>query len=205
MAAGVLALLLVGLVVRENMARDQGTEVRLALAGYDPRSLLQGHYVQFRMQETFPGRACPPGVREGYRSGKPVWVALRRDGDHHRAAGAGLTRAEAARLGEVTVQGRVSCYPGAGSIAEQAALAAAARGAGVPVREAAPTVTVDVDLGVDRIHLDQKGAEAVQGDLQRAAGGGGPPGYAVLSIGPDGKARVKGLIVGKRRVDLDWW
>ncbi|MBX3483289.1 GDYXXLXY domain-containing protein, partial [Phenylobacterium sp.] len=94
-AAGVLALLLVGVVVRENMARDRGQEVRLALAGYDPRSLLQGHYVQFRLQETLSGRACPPGVQEGYRRGRPVWIALRREGEHHRTAGAGPTRAVA--------------------------------------------------------------------------------------------------------------
>ncbi|MBX3486165.1 hypothetical protein, partial [Phenylobacterium sp.] len=111
----------------------------------------------------------------------------------------------AARLGEVTVLGRVSCYPGVGSIAERAALAAAARAAGGPVPEAAPSVTVDLDLGVDRIHLDQKGAEAVEADLRRVRPGSEPPGYAVLSIGRDGKARVKGLIVGKRRVDLAWW
>jgi len=65
--------------------------------------------------------------------------------------------------------------------------------------------SISLDLGVDRIHLDQAGAEALEAELRRVRPGGEPPGYAVLSIGRDGRARVKGLIVGKRRVDLDWF
>ncbi len=60
-AAAVLALGLVGLVVREGAARDQGREVVVDITGYDPRELLTGHYVQFQFRSEFPtGTPCPP-------------------------------------------------------------------------------------------------------------------------------------------------
>lgn len=180
-AAGVATLALVGLVIRENVARAQGEEVKLALAGYDPRSLLQGHFVQFQLRDTQAGGRCPPEPA-GPAAPRPSWIALRRDGDHNSAVGAARTRAEAERMGGTVVRGRLVCVP-----------------------DEQDSVTVALDLGVDRIHLDQEQAEAIQADLQRVQPGEGPPGYAVLSIGRDGKARVKGLIVGKRRVDLNWF
>lgn len=194
-AAVVLVLALVALVVRENLAREQGTEVRLALAGYDPRSLLQGHYVQFRLRdEVANAAACPRGA-DGITTRPKTWVALTREGDHHKAAGAARSRAEAVRLGEIVVRGTLTCLGAATTTSLP----------GRPDVTTPMTFSADLDLGVDRIHLDQKQAEAAQADLQRAVPGGGPPGYAVLSIGRDGKARVKGVIVGKRRIDLDWF
>lgn len=193
-AAAVLTLLLVGVVARENFARDQGQEVRLALAGYDPRSLLQGHYVQFQLREDFPKETpCPPGATDLVGLDREGWIALKRTGDHHAPAGAARTRGEALKLGDVAARGWLDCARGSTLVL------------GAPDVSSPEVEMVTLHLGVDRIHLDQKSAEALQADLQRAVPGGAPPGYAVLSIGRDGKARVKGVIVGKRRIDLTWF
>ncbi|MBL8771951.1 MAG: GDYXXLXY domain-containing protein, partial [Phenylobacterium sp.] len=181
-AAGVLALALVGLVARETIAREQGTEVRLALAGYDPRSLLQGHYVRFNLTHRFPpGSKCPPGSAPEAGPAED-WVALRREGDHHAPAGAAKTRAEALKLGEVAVRGRIDCF--ADSVTEVSRILRPGE-APVPDGPAAPPepLMVGLDLGVDRIHLEQEEAEAIEAELLRARPEGGPPGYAVLSIG----------------------
>lgn len=194
-AAAVLALGLVGMVARENMARDAGQEVRLALAGYDPRSLLQGHYVQFNLTSTYPaGTKCPPGA-DGITMEPNGWVALRPEGDHHGPAGAAKTRAEALRLGGIVARGTLTCL----------SVTTAVMIPGRPDVTTPEVLGVSLDLGVDRIHLDQAAAEQLEAELRRVRPGGEPPGYAVLSVGRDGRARVKGLIVGKRRVDLDWF
>lgn len=181
-AAVVLVLVLTGLVVREGVARAQGQEVVLEISGYDPRSLLTGHYVQFQIQSDLAvGTTCPPG------SGVPVqrpttWVALRRQGDHHAATGVAPSRDAALKLGEMAVRGDVDCQTG-------------------PTEDSSRVV---MNLGVDRLHIDQRQAEAVQKTLQ--IGRGDPAtARAIVSVGRDGKARLKGLMVGGKRFDLDWF
>lgn len=191
-AAGLLALALVALVVREGMARAEGQEVVLAISGFDPRALLTGHYVQFRItQEIAAGAPCPPGSAESEAPG--AWVALRRAGSHHAASGAAASRASALRLGEIAVMGALSCPPAPDPV--------------VPDSSAEANLgprSIDLDLGVDRLHVDQTRAQAIEAALRdpRAAGG---PAYAVLSVGRDGRARLKGLIVAGKRTNLDWF
>lgn len=189
-AVVLLALALVGLVVREGMARAGGREVRLAITGYDPRSLLTGHYVQFRLVDTVPAEQACRQVGQRMEPLRAGWFAVRRDGAAHRIVASTATRQAALRQGEIAVSGAAECYgvtwtrPGG--------------------REAMSPVTVSLDIGVDRIHLDQKEAEALEKILQ-GRDGPAPPSWAVLSVGADGKARLKGIIVGERRVDLDWF
>jgi hypothetical protein len=181
-AAAVLALGLVGLVVREGMARAGGQEVVLPITGYDPRELLTGHYVQFQFRSEYPGgTACPPGSG-GFSRRKDAWVALRRQGDHYVATGAALSRAGALRMGEVAVRGDIDCL----------------------ARAAPETTWVMLNLGVDRLHADQAQAQAIQGVLMTTRDGPAT-GYAVVSVGADGKARLKGVAAGGRRVSLDWF
>jgi uncharacterized membrane-anchored protein len=46
-----------GLTVRAELLRASGPVFRVAIAGYDPRDLLQGHYLRYRLQ--WPaGGAC---------------------------------------------------------------------------------------------------------------------------------------------------
>lgn len=187
-AVAMLALGLVGLVVREGMARAGGQEVRLAITGYDPRSLLTGHYVQFRLVDTLPaGQAC---LRVGKRMAPQPggWFAVARDGTAHRIVGSATSRAAALRRGEVAVRGEAECYgvvwsPG-------------------PGREVMSPTFVSLDIGVDRIHLDQQEAQTLEKALRS---GEVPASWAVVSVGRDGRARLKGLIVGDRRADLTWF
>src|SRR5215467_4132654 len=65
-----LALALVDLVVfggwiaREEIARRLGSEVLLPVEGYDPRDLLSGHYVRFRLLAEREAARLDPEVRE---------------------------------------------------------------------------------------------------------------------------------------------
>ncbi|WP_293679057.1 GDYXXLXY domain-containing protein [uncultured Phenylobacterium sp.] len=186
--AAVLALALTGLVVREGTARARGQEVALAITGYDPRELLTGHYIRFQIvHEAPPGTACPPGADQSWPRGKTTWVALRREGTRHAPAGVAERRSEAAKLGEVTVRGRLTCVAPVVSPPDAGAA------------QAEPTRTT-LDLGVDRLHIDQAQAEAMERDLLRRA-----EAHAVFSVASDGTPRLKGLIVNGRRVDLDWF
>lgn len=190
-AAGALAAGLVGLVVREGVARAQGQEVRLAMAAYDPRALLTGHYVAFELQDSAKNGACPPGVGAGGLISDPRWVALSPDGDRHRVSGASRTRDGALRLGEVAVRGSAWCRFERGAADRSHA-----------------RQVVRLHIGVERFHADQAQAQAIERELmggRRAVEGTPPPpAFAVVSIGRDGKARLKGAIVGRRRIDLDW-
>lgn len=200
-AALVLALGLVGLVIREGVARAQGEEVRLEMAGYDPRSLLSGHYVQFQLRSRQPpGTPCPPGSNDF--TGELDWVALRRRGDYHVPSGAAASRSEAARLGDLVVRGRLACSgPETAPNDRTTALTIG------PPRTDSETA-ISIDVGVGRAHFDQQQAEALELVL-RAAGAADvddpPPAFAVVSVGRDGRARLKGLIVGGQRTDLDWF
>lgn len=181
-AASVLALGLVGLVVREGMARDGGQEVVLPITGYDPRELLTGHYVRFQFRSEYPpGTPCPPGQGGCLRRGN-AWVALTRRGDHHEATGAALSRAGALKLGEIAVRGDLDCL----------------------ARGAPETTWVILNLGPERLHADQEQAEAIQ-KIMLMTRDGPATGYAVVSVGADGKARLKGVSASGRRVDLDWF
>lgn len=180
-AAALLSLALVGLVVREGMARAEGQEVVLPITGYDPRSLLTGHYVQFQLRSELPtGTPCPPGAG-GYSRRPDAWVALRRQGDHHVATGVALSREAAGKLGETVVRGDIDCL----------------------ARAAPETTWVILNLGIDRLHTDQDQAEAIQKAL-RTTPGATPRADAVVSIGRDGKARLKALVVNGQRTDLEW-
>lgn len=186
-AAILLVLALIGLVVREGAARAAGQEVVLDATGYDPRSLLSGHYVVFQLRTDLPpGSPCPPGIDETHKT----WVALRQQGTHYVPSGAADSRAEALKLGEVAVKGTASCSRW---LLDQL----------VPGEHPEPT-QVSLILGVDRVHTDQAQAEAIQAALQRVREPGQAKAYAIVSVGSDGKPRMKGLIIGGRRIDLDW-
>lgn len=190
-AVVLLAVGLVGLVAREGVARANGQEVRLAITGYDPRSLLTGHYVQFQLVDRVPPeQVC---VRKGSGLepvGVQLWLAARRVGSAHRLVAAAPSRAAALRLGEVAIRGDGLCV-GIGPVV-------------IGDREVPETISATLDIGIDRIHLDQEEAQRLEKVL-RGRDGEPPPSWAVVSVGGDGKARLKGVIVGDRRIDLSWF
>lgn len=191
-AATMLAVGLVGLVLREGRARAQGQEVRLAMQGYDPRALLTGHYVRFQLRHDLPaGAPCPPQSAAGVTV-RDGWVALRAEGQRHVPAGAAASRAVARQLGDVVVRGILTCQDG---------LAPQLPGVG---DRPAEVKSLLLDVGIDRIHLDQAEAEGLERQLRRFGPDAPVEADAIVSVGRDGKARLKGVVVGGRRTDLDW-
>lgn len=190
-AVVVLALGLIGLVVREGVARANGQEVRLAITGYDPRSLLTGHYVQFQLVDNVPPeQMCAWKGSRLEPASDQRWLAVRRQGGAHRIVAAAPSRAAALRLGEAALRGDGRCYGMAPVV--------------IGGREVPGSVSVTLDIGVDRIHLDQDEARRLETAL-RGRDGEPSPSWAVISVGEDGRARLKGVIVGDRRVDLTWF
>ena len=182
-AAAVLVLLLVGVVLRENGARAAGREALLPMEAVDPRDLLTGHYVALRLpQQLALGQPCPR-ERSSFEEGG--WIGLKPAGGHYRFVGVGGSRQAALAGGaELAVRGGVYCSRTAFGNAE------------------ADVVTLDI--GVDRFHAGQDEAQAIEKALRERRQGEAPA-FAVVSVGEDGRARLKGVIVGGERTDLTWW
>ena len=180
-AALVLAALLVALVVRETGARDSGREVRLPMEAVDPRDLLTGHYVALRLSQLqAPGQPCPPGSGTMI---KPGWIALTPGPAGDRVTGVGPDRATAARFGPIQMRGKANCWGDSHDPADRARVA--------------------IDVGVTRFHADQKQSESFDKAL-RDRKVGEATAWAVVSVGEDGRARLKGVIIGGHRADLTW-
>ena len=182
-AAAVLVLLLVGVVLRENGARAAGREVLLPMEAVDPRDLLTGHYVALRLsQQLALGQPCP---RERTNFEEGGWIGLKPFEGHYRFTGVGATRQAALAGGaQLAVRGGVYCSRTAFGDAE------------------ADVVTLDI--GVDRFHADQDEALTIEKALRQRRQGEAPA-FAVVSVGDDGRARLKGVIVDGKRTDLTWW
>jgi hypothetical protein len=172
-AAAVCAASLIAVVANENAARESGQEVRLRMEGVDPRSLLSGHYVALALTERLPpGAACPP-------MDDWSWVALRRDGEAYTLVGGANSRDSAQQVGPLPVRGSFVCVsPGEPDLPGW----------------------VTLDLGVDRFHVSQREAERIERALREA--NAETPAYALVSIGRDGRARLRAIIVDGQRYDL---
>lgn len=182
--AAVCAAALIGLVINEGAARSAGVEVRLAMAAVDPRALLSGHYVIVDMREPLEGGACPT------REDTWDWIALRSTSDgHHTLAGAAPSWERAQLIGSVPVKGRFECSPPI-----------------VSEDPAVPTTPgwVDIDIGIERFHINQTDAERIERVLREQVQDQSPRAYAIVSVGRDGRARLKGLEIDGERLELSW-
>lgn len=181
--AALCLVALATLVVREGMARDAGTEILLTMEAVDPRALLSGHYVIVDLRERItPSSVCPE------RTGQQQWLALAPNGDHHSFAGATADRESAAQLGPIVVRGDFDCF--------------------VPAPDTAPETATEgwtsLNLGIDRFHINQTDAERIEHVLRDQAISEATPAYAIVSVGRDGRARLKGLVVDGERIELNW-
>jgi hypothetical protein len=180
--AALCAAALVGLVVSEGMARDAGEEVLVPMEAVDPRSLLSGHYVMLNLtQRLEPGEPCPPAV-EG------DWVALRRDGDAHVVAGGAQSRELAQQVGPLPIKGSFFCSPPSTAVD------------GAPAQPG----WVRLDLGIDRFHTNQADALHIEQVLRGQQPGEEARAFAIVSVGRDGRARLKGLQIDGERLELTW-
>jgi hypothetical protein len=196
LAAALLIALLTGMLLREERQRRDGREVLLATEVVDPRDLLTGHYAALSLAEPLAvGEACPPGSRDLFgaapsltdRREPPGWVALQRRGDHDVAVGMAKSREAALRLGAVAVRGMLKC----------AAPRAAKDGL-----EGAPGQVV-LDIGVSRFHADQSMAEGIEAAVRSSRADQRP--LVIVSVGTDGRARLSGVVIGRKRVMLSWF
>lgn len=180
--AGICAASLIALVVSEGFAREGGQEITLPMAAVDPRALLSGHYVQLNFTQRLDTPAtCPT-------NGDWDWVALRPENDIYVAAGGAVSRDEAERVGPLPVKGTFTCSP---PMAAQAGV------------EAMPG-WLTLNLGVERFHINQSDAERIERVLREQRADDETRAFAILSVGRDGRARLRALKIDGERFDLKW-
>ena len=184
--AALCTLGLVGIVVRESMARASGTEVLLAMEAIDPRALLSGHYVIVALQERDPNDCTPPPTVDEEEPTPYRWLALRKNGVAHSVTGVGRTREEALANGDVALLGTAECTEAFG-----------------PEGEAPQSVT-RLNIGIDRFHINQTDAERIDAVVRAQTPGQDIRAFAIVAIGRDGRARLKGLMVDSERLELNW-
>lgn len=180
---------LIGMVINEGAARERGQEIALAMAAVDPRALLHGHYVIVQIREQLPPEApCDMPV-------DAQWLALAPSGANvagapiHAYAASGPTR-EAANLinGAILARGTIMCSAG---------VPASAEFVGAPG-------WIALDLGIDRFYINQAEAMRIDEVLNAQRATEETRAYALVSIGRDGRARLKGLIIDGQRLELGW-
>lgn len=185
--AGLCVLSLIGLVTYEGMARAAGVEVRLPMAAYDPRDLLSGDYVTLSIREPLAvGEPCPQG--DANTSERNDWLVLTPTGDHHTLAGSAPSLEIARELGPIPVKGSFTCNPPS------------------PADGATPGQPglITMDLGISRFHINHAEAQRIERILREQRPGEEPSVYAIVSVGRDGRARLKGLLVNNERLELNW-
>lgn len=182
--AGLCVLGLIGLVLYEGGARASGVEVRLPMAAYDPRSLLSGDYVTLTIREPLAvSEQCPT------TDASWDWLVLTPTGDYHTLAGSAPSHEEALQVGPIPVKGSFVCNPPT---------------TGDDVNPAQPGV-IAMDLGISRFHINHDEAQRIEQILRDQRPGEEPSVYAIVSVGRDGRARLKGLLVDGERLDLSWY
>lgn len=175
---------LIALVVSEGVARESGQEALLPMEAVDPRSLLQGHYVELRLIQRLEANEPCPQV-----DGNAEWLAFYRgDNDVLTFAGGAPSREGATQIAPVPVKGTFTCSEPVITVDGSS---------GTPG-------SVELDLGVDRFHINQADAQRIERVLREQRPGEEMRAFAIVSIARDGQARLKGLMVDGERLELSW-
>lgn len=182
--AALCAAALIGLVISEGVARDSGQEALLPMEAVDPRSLLQGHYVDIRLIQRLAANTPCPQIEGGAE-----WIAFH-GGENEvlTFAGGARSREGATQIAPVPVKGTFMC-------SEPVVM--------VDGSEGTPG-SVELDLGIDRFHINQTDALRIEQILREQRPGADTRAFAIVSIARDGRARLKGLVVDGERLDLEW-
>src|SRR4051812_17800730 len=101
-----------GLVVRAELLRASGAVFHVVIAGYDPRDLLQGHYLRYRLQWPTDGE-CDDAM---------CCLCLQTSGVHTKVAGGIVDKAWDAQLSRPVAEQEREFFmqENAGSALEQA-------------------------------------------------------------------------------------
>jgi hypothetical protein len=182
--AALCAAALVALVISEGMAREGGQEALLPMEAVDPRSLLQGHYVELRLiQRLEPNAPCPQV------EGDAEWLAFNRGDDQVLSfAGGAVSRDGAQQIAPIPLKGTFTCSEPV---------------IGAEGNPGAPG-WVQLDLGIDRFHINQAEAERIERVLRAQRPDEDTRAFAIVSVARDGSARLKGLVIDGERLELNW-
>lgn len=181
--AAACAVILVGFVINEGAARANGQEVLLPVEGADPRDLLSGHYVQLAFDRRLePGEVCPPAQNGD-------WAALRGRGDIYVVVGGGGSRAEVEQVGPLPVKAHYTCTPTLPSSGDE--------GTGALGR-------IHLNLNIERFYVSQTEEERIETALAAQRNDASRRVLAIVSVGRDGIARLKGLVIDNERLELNW-
>ena len=212
--AAVCVLALIGIVVREGYERSRppsatSRDISLPMQTIDPRSLLSGHYVIINLQTTtvVPGDVDPCASFAAVAD-NTSWVALAYAGAET------LVPAQGGAPPPYGPVGAASSRDAAMAIASQSGRSRAglaARGTafcsefvdqGVgPQRHASVQMRL---LGVERFYASQRVAERIDALLRTQSADNEPQVFAILNVGRDGRARLKGLRVNREVIELNW-
>jgi uncharacterized membrane-anchored protein len=180
--ATLCALSLIAVVLVEGAARASGQEVLLAMQAVDPRSMLSGHYVQIDLDQTLPlADHCPESQAGG------DWIALKPLGNGvYGVAGGAHSRDQTEQIGPVAVKGTFECNEP------------------IPKGEVNPDGvegSIHINVGIDRFYINQTEAERIANVLNQQNNGPARA-FAIVSVGADGQARLKGVEIDGRRLEL---
>ncbi|MBL8547919.1 MAG: GDYXXLXY domain-containing protein [Hyphomonadaceae bacterium] len=187
--AALCAAALIGLVIAEGLARADGQEITLPMEAVDPRSLLSGHYVQLNFTRRLEAaEACPVDTSGAALNDDWEWVALRPSNGIYVVAGGAPSRDQAERLGPLAVKGTFTCSPP------------------TPPSQGVEGLPgwLSLNVGVDRFHINQTDATRIERVLGEQRPDQETRAFAILSVGRDGRARLKALLIDGERFDLSW-
>lgn len=175
-------IFLLGIAGIEHMKRVSGAEIILRTRPVDPRDLLRGAYValDYEIERVHLPDLPTPADPSGWREGETLFVLLRPDGVAWRPVALSRKRATG-DPGDVALRARyVRREDFAGST------------------EPGKNMPVDVllDIGVDHFYAPEQAAKDLEAEGREA------PLDVILSVGGDGRATIKGLIVkGEKRYE----
>jgi uncharacterized membrane-anchored protein len=214
LVAALCVLALIGLVVREGYERSRpptlnARNIDMQMQAIDPRALLSGHYVIVSLQTRIVTHEdVAPCAEFAAVSDDESWVALAYNGPEFRIppgpgtplpyapVGAARSREAAQAIADRTGgRGRGLAARGTASCAE---LSEDVIGP-TPARVAAVQTQL---VGVERFHAPQEEAERIDA-LMREQGADAHV-FAIVNIGRDGRARLKGLNVNGEIIELNW-
>ena len=72
------------------------------------------------------------------------------------------------------------------------------------ILDRAPSAPPCLDLSIDRFYVNQAEAQRIEHALAEQRNDPSRRVLAIVSVGRDGRARLKGLMIDNRRLELNW-